>query len=146
MLAKKLLNENIQAAITKEIAEAEQRTSGEICIHAEDFCAGDPYKRAVQVFTELGLHRTELRNAVLLYLAIHDRKLAIIGDQGVNEWIGAEGWAVLTEDLLQHFAKSQYEAGLVKTIHAIADKLAEHFPPPDHSDRNELPNHISFGA
>jgi uncharacterized membrane protein len=146
MLAKKLLDEKIQAAISKEIAEAEQRTSGEICIHAEDFCAGDPYKRAVQVFTELGLHRTELRNAVLLYLAIHDRKLAIIGDQGVNEWIGAEGWVALKEDLVQHFSKSQYEAGLVKTIHAIADKLAEHFPPPEHTDLNELPNHISFGA
>jgi len=143
MLAKEILHAGIQAAIAREIADAETRTSGEICIHAEDFCASEAYDRAIKVFQELGLHKTELRNAVMIYIAVHDRKLAIIGDKGIHDWIHDEGWQHLRDALSNAFAKGNYKEGLTSVIHAIADSLAEHFPAYGQI-KNELSNSISF--
>lgn len=141
--AKVILNDKIRAAVEKAISEAELHTSGEIVVHAEDSCIGNPYNRAVKVFDELGLYKTELSNAVLIYLAIHDRKLSIIGDTGIHKYIQQSGWDVLASELSQYFARNEYEKGLVSTIHKIGQELSAHFPYLN-GDRNELSNQINF--
>ena len=70
------------------------RTSGEIRVHLERGAApAAPTRpgliaRARKVFTTLGMHRTGERDGVLIYLAVEDRQLAIVGDEGIH---GARG-------------------------------------------------------
>jgi TPM domain len=71
----------------------------EIRVHLErraprqrDRRPGDVIKRARDVFHHLGLHRTGERHAVLIYLALEDRRLAIVGDQGIHGRVGDAYW------------------------------------------------------
>ena len=75
-----------QDAIKTSIAEAEMMTSGEIRLFIDDHCkSADPLEKAARVFTELIMEQTDLRNGVLIYLSVDDRKFAIIGDKGIHE-------------------------------------------------------------
>ena len=52
----------------------------------------DPLDRANEIFTNLEMEKTEQRNAVLVYVAIKDRQLAIFGDKGIHEKTGDDYW------------------------------------------------------
>ena len=40
---------------------------------------------AIEMFGELHMHETELRNGVIVYVAIKDHKLAVWGDEGIHK-------------------------------------------------------------
>ena len=65
-----------QKSIQLAIENAELHTSGEIRVHLTSNCKGDVVKAATKVFEKLGMHKTELRNGVLFYLAVEDKKFA----------------------------------------------------------------------
>ena len=71
-------------AIVDAIREAEKNTSGEIRVHIENHAKKATLDRAAQVFADLKMHKTALRNGVLVYVALEDHKLAILGDAGIN--------------------------------------------------------------
>ncbi|HEY3372297.1 MAG TPA: TPM domain-containing protein, partial [Prolixibacteraceae bacterium] len=83
--------------ITDAIAEAERNTSGEIRLHAEGHCNIDVLDRAAYVFEKLGMYKTAQRNGVLFYLAVQDRKFAILGDAGINQVVPADFWDHIKE-------------------------------------------------
>lgn len=129
--------------ITDAIAEAEKNTSGEIRLHAEGHCKIDVLDRAAYVFKKLGMHETEQRNGVLFYLAVHDRKFAIIGDAGINRVVPADFWNEIKETMLGYFKEGKFTDGLTKGILMAGEQLKANFP--FHKDDvNELSNEISF--
>ena len=79
-----------QKSIQLAIENAELNTSGEIRVHLDSRCKGDSVKVATSIFEKLKMHETELRNGVLFYLAVEDRKFAIIGDKGINDAVETE--------------------------------------------------------
>jgi uncharacterized membrane protein len=79
-----VFTEEEQQRIQKAVADAEKNTSGEVRVCMEKTCSDDPLDRAVKYFTQLEMHKTKLRNGVLIYVATVDRKFAIIGDAGIN--------------------------------------------------------------
>lgn len=89
MTAGDLLSKESKEALVRAIRTAEKNTSGEIRVHLEQVCKGDPCLRAAYVFSRLGMFRTKDRNGVLIYLALKSHKFAIIGDSGINEKVGA---------------------------------------------------------
>ena len=89
MTAGDLLRKESKEALVRAIQTAEKNTSGEIRVHLEQVCKGDPCLRAAYVFSKLGMFRTKDRNGVLIYLALKSHKFAIIGDSGINEKVGA---------------------------------------------------------
>jgi len=132
-----------QAAIIDSIHKAEKHTSGEIRMHIENQCAYELLDRAADVFASLGMHKTELKNGVLFYLSIKDRRFAIIGDAGIDAKVPAGFWDSIKELVLEHFKKNEHAIGLCKGIEKAGLKLSEHFPY-DKEDVNELSNEISF--
>ena len=132
-----------QAAIIDSIHKAEKNTSGEIRVHIENQCAYELMDRAADVFASLGMHKTDLKNGVLFYLSINDRKFAILGDAGINTKVPAGFWDSIKELVLDHFKKGEYALGLSKGIEKAGLKLSEHFPY-NKTDVNELSNEISF--
>ena len=132
-----------QSMILSAVKEAEAETSGEIRVHIETSCTGDVLDRAAWVFGKLGMHKTALRNGVLFYLAVVDRKFAIIGDAGINAKVPGDFWDKAKEMMLENFKAGKFTEGLSKGILMAGEQLKTHFPHQS-DDVNELPDDISF--
>src|SRR5688572_33408287 len=81
-------------AIARAVGVAEAATSAELRVHLERRVPGaiEPLARAREVFAALGMHRTAERNGVLIYLAVEDHKLAIVGDEAIHTRVGPQHW------------------------------------------------------
>ena len=143
MKAKELFTKELREKIVQAIEEAELNTSGEIRLHVDDKCKEDVLDRAAFVFEELEMHKTELRNGVLFYLAVEDRKFAILGDAGINQKVPDNFWDEIKEDVITHFKQLNYAQGLAAGIIKAGEQLRAHFPYQE-DDKNELDNEISF--
>jgi uncharacterized membrane protein len=144
MAVKDFFSESQKQEISRSIELAELNTSGEIRVHLENTCKTEPVKRAIEVFEKLAMHQTEQRNGVLFYLAVKDKKFAIIGDQGINDIVGNDFWDEVKTEMGNQFKLSQFSTGLCKGIEMAGEKLKLHFPY-QANDVNELSNDISFG-
>jgi uncharacterized membrane protein len=133
-----------QKDILRAIKRAEKKSSGEIRVHIETSLEGDVMDRAAWVFKMIGMHRTELHNGVLLYLAVKDKKFAIIGDSGINAVVPEEFWTMIRDHLHQRFATGQFAEGVTEAVILTGEQLRKHFPRME-DDVNELPDDISFG-
>jgi uncharacterized membrane protein len=130
--------------ITAAIKEAEQNTSGEVRVHIENNCNEDVMDRAAFWFAELKMHKTDLRNGVLFYLALKDKKFAILGDMGINAVVPENFWNEVKDAMLPYFAEGNYAEGLSKGIIMAGEKLKQFFAFQS-DDVNELDDEISFG-
>ncbi|MBK9292693.1 MAG: TPM domain-containing protein [Bacteroidetes bacterium] len=129
--------------IVDAIRQAELSTSGEIRVHLEERCEGEVLDRAAYLFEKLGMMQTAERNGVLIYIAVKDRKFAVIGDAGINAVVEPNYWEDVRHMMAEHFKRGKYVAGLIKAIGRIGAKLKKHFPYQD-DDTNELSDEISF--
>jgi uncharacterized membrane protein len=130
--------------IRQAILDAELDTSGEIRVHIENSHTGEVLDRAAWLFKELKMLRTEQRNGVLIYLAIKNRKFAIIGDIGINQKVGDHFWDEIKSVMLNHFRDGRFTEGLTEAIRKTGQQLKTHFPH-KRDDKNELTDEISFG-
>ncbi|MCW5908777.1 MAG: TPM domain-containing protein [Chitinophagales bacterium] len=144
LFSKELFTEEEKKAIVQAISEAEAMTSGEIRLHVEARCAGNPVKRAVEVFHQLEMNKTAASNGVLIYIAYADHKLAIIGDKAINEVVPAAFWDGVKEAMRGHFKQGEFFQGVVFAIKETGFHLKQYFPV-QYNDINELPNEISEG-
>ena len=132
-----------QAHILNAVKEAELETSGEVRVHIETTCYEDVLDRAAWVFKKLGMHRTVERNGVLFYLAVDDRKFAIIGDAGINSRVPAGFWDEVSDLMTKNFREGKFTDGLSEGIIRAGKQLKRHFPHRK-NDINELSDDISF--
>ena len=130
-------------AIVQAIQEAERNSSGEIRVHIENHCNKNVLDRATQVFAELNMHKTVLRNGILIYIALQDRKLAIIGDVGINTKVPTQCWEQIKDLMLQQFKNGKLCEGICQGILEAGQRLKAFFPYQE-DDINELPDDISF--
>jgi len=130
--------------ITFAIKEAEKNTSGEIRVHLELTCNEDVLDRASYLFEKLKMHKTHLRNGVLFYLAVTDRKFAILGDAGINKVTPEDFWDHIKNKVLNYFSEDKFAEGLSEGIKMTGEALKENFPY-QKDDVNELSDEISFG-
>jgi uncharacterized membrane protein len=131
-----------QQSIKSAIEKAELQTSCEIKVFVEDFAKVEVLDRAAFQFKKLGMHKTALRNGILIYLSTEDKKFAIIGDAGINQHTGNEFWDSVKEIMLQEFKQENLTNGLILGITAIAEKVKNYFPF-EIGDTNELSNDIA---
>ena len=132
------------ADIEKAIREAEKNTSGEIRVHIENHCIGDELNCAGKVFLRLGMHRTALHNGILFYLALKDRKFAVVGDKGIHQHVKEEFWNTVRDRVMEDFRKDRFAEGLCEGIRMTGQELKKYFPV-SQDDQNELTNEVTFG-
>ncbi len=143
---KDFFSEEEKKLIVAAIGEAEKQTSGEVRVYVESRCRFvDPIDRAAEVFSILKMDRTAAHNAVLIYLAVKDRQLAVFGDQGIHEKVGEEFWQKEVKHMLTRFQQDHYAEAVVKVVTDIGAALKQHFPYDRQTDINELPDDIVFG-
>lgn len=132
-----------QAAIIAAIQQAEKDTSGEIRVHFENHTSREALDRAAQVFAELKMHKTALRNGVLIYVALDDHKLAFLGDAGINAKVADNFWDEIKNKMVARFKSGQICEGVTEAILAAGQQLKAFFPY-QADDINELTDEISF--
>lgn len=139
------LTAEAEAKIIEAIRLAEKDTSGEIRVHIEKNCSKEKaFDRAVEVFHLLKMNQTKLRNGVLFYVAVADKKFVICGDEGIDKVVPKNFWESTKDIVTGFFKDGQYEAGLVAGIHEAGTQLKKHFPYLE-DDKNELSDSISKG-
>ncbi len=138
------LSKEEEQEIVEAIRIAEKNTSGEIRIHLEQTTTLDAYDRALAVFQELKMDETELKNGVLIYLAIKDRTFVICGDQGINDVVPNDFWDCTRDIMVTQFKSGNFKQGLIDGILRAGEQLKQYFPWKE-GDTNELSNEISKG-
>lgn len=141
---KKFFSDADEKKILDAIKAAEKNTSGEIRVHIESHCAAPPLRRAMDVFIQLGMHKTAQRNGVLFYLATDDHKFAIFGDKGINEKAPVGFWDDIKDQMHARFKAGEFADGLAEGILKAGKQLKAHFPY-QLDDKNELSDDISQG-
>jgi uncharacterized membrane protein len=132
--------------IAEAIQKAEQRTSGEVRVFVESRCRYvNAIDRAVEIFGNLQMYKTDLRNAVLVYVAVKDKQLAVFGDEGIHQKVGNEYWANEVIKMITAFNRDNFAEGIRQCVLNIGEALCTHFPYDKNTDKNELPDDIVFG-
>ena len=137
------LSEKEQDVIKQSIEWAENATSGEIRVCIESKCELEAYERAIECFHDLKMEATKLRNGVLVYVALDDKKFAIIGDTGINTLVADDFWDSTKALMLEKFKTGNIPEGISVAIIEAGKQLKRYFP---HSsdDVNELSDDIVF--
>ncbi len=141
------LDKESQQKVVACIQEAESKTSGEIRVFMEPHCKYmDPLDRAKEIFANLKMEKTDVRNAVIIYIAFTDRQFALFGDTAIYEKAGGPAfWQKSASIFAGHMKNHEYTEGLCQCIKELGSALAAHFPPDATINRNELPDEIVFG-
>lgn len=131
--------------IVAAIEAAEAVTSGEVRVHLNDRCSGDPLRDAQRQFQKLGMHRTAERNAILFYLALESHKFAVVGDVGIHAKVGQEFWDGVRDHMLPELKDGRWLDALELGIAEAGRALSTYFPHQGSRDRDELSNEVSRG-
>lgn len=133
-------NDRIVAAI----AEAENKSRGEIRVHVTNQAPAEVEAAARAQFEKLDMTRTDLRNGVLIYVAPVSQKFAVIGDAGIHERCGPTFWADIAAAMEADFRAGRFTDGIVKGVHEAGAALARYFPRAGAKpDVNELSNDVT---
>lgn len=143
MGVKTFFSQKDQQQIVDAIINAENNTSAEIRVQVDKYCKGDVVNQAKKHFEKLNMHKTILRNGVLFYLSIEDKKFAVLGDEGINKKVPENFWDNIRDLVITYFKKQEYTPGLVTGINMAGEQLKFHFPRLA-NDKNELHNDLSF--
>jgi uncharacterized membrane protein len=133
--------------VVAAVRQAEAMTSGEIRVFIESHCAYvNAVDRAWEVFERLQMHATKERNAVLVYMALLDRQIAIVGDEGINIKVAEDNfWKKELETLRAYCRQGAIAEGLQRVVLDIGQALSSYFPHHENEDHNEIPDDIVFG-
>lgn len=138
------LTQEEEQEIVQAIQIAEKDTSGEIRVHIEKTTSIDAFDRALEVFHLLKMDETQLKNGVLIYLAVDDKSFVICGDEGINDVVENNFWDSTKDAMVVHFKKGDFKQGLIDGILKAGAQLKAYFPYQE-GDVNELSNEISKG-
>jgi putative membrane protein len=95
-------------------------------------------RQAYEQFLAHGVHLTEARTGVLIYVTPRDRRVEIVADVGIHSKVGEAAWEDLAQEITVAARAGQLVDGMLNAIRKAGALLAQHFPP---SERN--PNELS---
>ena len=143
---KDFFTEEEKLQIVEAVRKAERSTSGEVRVFVENRCSYmDAIDRAKEIFAELKMNETADRNAVLVYIALKDKQLAVFGDEGIHSKLGNDYWNAEVKKMLGNFNRENYAEGIKEVVTDIGEALTQLFPYNNDTDKNELPDDIVFG-
>jgi uncharacterized membrane protein len=134
-----------EAAILEAIRSAESRSRAEIRVHvARKIGITGTLAAAQATFNELGMHRTELRNGVLIFVCPGEKKFAILGDTGIHQHVSDAFWELVKSEMQDLMKTGKISEAICHGIYRAGEQLQQYFPAGDHNP-NELSNEISRG-
>lgn len=99
------------------------------------------HARAFQLFAERGLHATQSRTALLIFVSELERRVVLLGDATIHHELGQTGWQTETQKLVARIREARLKDGLLEVIADLEPRLAK-VAPREIDDRNELPDAV----
>jgi putative membrane protein len=98
-------------------------------------------RRAFSLFSERGLYETRDRSGMLILVSELEHRVVILGDRGIHEHVGAEGWRAHVDHILASIRRGDAAGGIVEVIERLGALHAERMPVRA-DDTNELANAV----
>ncbi len=92
-------------------------------------------------FVEQGLHHTEGRSGIMIFVSVAERYVEIMADQGINDRVPPGSWDGIVRDFVAKVRAKQTAEAFVLAVERCGALLAEHFPA-EPRNPDELPNHL----
>ena len=134
-------------AITRAIAEGEQRHGGQVMFAVEAdlplaalWRSVSPRQAAERAFAHLRTWDTEHNNGVLVYLLLADHAIEIVADRGLHGRVPEVQWQQICALLREGLRGGDPAGALVAAIEQVSALLARHFPPSARSEGAGLPD------
>lgn len=103
------------------------------------------YRRASlhahELFFIEGLHITENRSGVMIFVSLAERYVEIIADHGIADKIDQTVWQEIVDDFIVDVSRGNTAGGYQSAVERCGKLLKEHFPGGS-SAANELPDHL----
>lgn len=99
------------------------------------------HAEAQRQFAAHGLHRTEARTGVLIFVSLAEHYVEVVADIGIAAKVQQEVWDRAVKALVQAMKRGKVADGYVEAISICGEVLAQHFPPPK-VNRDELPDKL----
>jgi putative membrane protein len=96
---------------------------------------------AYEQFVQQGLHQTQERNGLLLFVSVAERYVEIIADQGINDRVQKDTWATIVGEFVGYVKQRKIADGFIAAIKQSGKILCQHFPA-ESINKDELPNHL----
>lgn len=90
-------------------------------------------------FLDRGVHRTREQSGVLVFLSLLERRVQILGDEGVHNEIGPDGWRAFADRIVDA-ARLDRVDDFASVIADVGVVLARSFPKVH--EKNELPDEV----
>jgi putative membrane protein len=128
-----------QAAILAALAALASSSRIRRALRIDRLPSAAAHKAAERAFAELGLGRTKERTGVLIHVAVADRSVEVIADEGVHAAVAPETWREIVHDVVAAAKQGRLTDGIVAAVKRCGDALSEALPlEPGLGD--ELPN------
>ncbi|MFK8020635.1 MAG: TPM domain-containing protein [Pseudomonadales bacterium] len=98
-------------------------------------------RHAHELFFIEGLHLTESRSGVMIFVSLAERYVEIIADQGISSRVNGSVWQEIVDVFIDDVKRDSVADGYVKAINACGVQLQKHFPGST-KNANELPDHL----
>jgi putative membrane protein len=99
------------------------------------------HRAAVDQFLARGMQRTRERTGVLIFVALGERQVEVVADEGIYGKVDPRVWDDAVGALLEAAREDRLADGFVEAVTLCGSVLAVHFPPRQ-DDLDELPNHV----
>jgi len=103
------------------------------------------YRRANRLanvqFLQQGVHLTEQRNGLLLFVSVAEHYVEIMADKGINDVVPENAWKDIVQSFVGDVKQGKIADGFIGAINESGKLLQTHFPI-QVNDVNELPNHL----
>jgi len=99
------------------------------------------HAEAQNQFAAHGLHQTQSRTGVLIFVSLAERYVEVVADTGISEKVTDEVWDEAVKALLDAIKRDELGNGFIEAIGICGKVLAEHFPP-GAVNKDELPNKL----
>jgi putative membrane protein len=102
-------------------------------------------EQAVQEFHRYGLRETKARTGVLVFVSLFERRVVVLGDEGIHEKAGDVLWNRTRDVILDGVTRNRLAEGLVAGVRACGEVLAVH-DPSDGTHVNEVEDRLIVRA
>ncbi|MFO1098614.1 MAG: DUF5130 family protein [Xanthobacteraceae bacterium] len=96
---------------------------------------------AMRQFLAQGMHLTEHRTGVLVFVSVAEHYAEIVADSGINAKVAPAVWQDAVDAAVAAIREGRIGDGLVAAVERCGAVLAEHFPP-GAINRDEVPNKV----
>ncbi|GIX08109.1 MAG: hypothetical protein KatS3mg115_2512 [Candidatus Poribacteria bacterium] len=135
------LTKDERKRLREAIERFEKETSAELKVVLAHRVEGDAMEYAKREFLRLGLTNTALRNAVLIAVVLNQRRVVVLGDEGIHRALPPGTWEQVVERIVSEFREGRYYHGLAGAIEELGALFARYFPYRT-DDVNEIPDEI----